>query len=53
MHVELQGESTRGLLVYGDKIYTSEPAPPPNERFCVAADGPAFKRMVLETLGKP
>jgi purine nucleosidase len=50
MHVELQGESTRGLLVYGDNIYTGQPTPPPNVKFCVQADGAEFKRMVFATL---
>ncbi len=53
MHVELQGESTRGLLVYGDNIYTGEPTPPSNVRFCIAADGAAFQRMVFEMLQRP
>ena len=53
MHVELQGESTRGLLVYGDNIYTGQPTPPPNVRFCVEASNETFKRMVFETLKKP
>lgn len=52
MHVELAGETTRGLLVYGDNIYTGQPAPPPNVRLCVAADGAEFKRLVFATLEK-
>jgi inosine-uridine nucleoside N-ribohydrolase len=50
MHVELHGESTRGLLVYGDNIYSGTPTPPPNVRFCVKADGAAFKQLVFATL---
>lgn len=50
MHVELQGESTRGLLVYGDRIYGTDAPPPPNVRLCVEADGVAFKRLVFEAL---
>jgi inosine-uridine nucleoside N-ribohydrolase len=53
LHVELQGESTRGLLVHGDHIYSGQPAPPPNARMCVAADGAAFKEMVFALLRKP
>ncbi len=53
MHVELQGESTRGLLVYGDNIYTGQPTPPPNVRLCIAASNEEFKRMVFELLAKP
>src|SRR5258708_481227 len=37
LHVELQGESTRGLLVYGDNIYTGQPTPPPNAKLCISA----------------
>jgi inosine-uridine nucleoside N-ribohydrolase len=50
MHVELQGESTRGLLVYGDNIYSGEPTPPANVRFCTRADGNEFKQLVFATL---
>ena len=53
LHVELQGESTRGLLVHGDNIYTGQPTPPPNVRFCVAADGAAFKQMIFDLLRRP
>ncbi len=53
MHVELQGESTRGLLVHGDNIYTGQPTPPPNVRFCVSADGAAFKQLVFDLLRRP
>jgi len=52
MHVELQGETTRGLLVYGDNIYTNTPTPPPNVDFCTEADGEAFKRLVFATLAR-
>ncbi|HKB91608.1 MAG TPA: nucleoside hydrolase [Opitutaceae bacterium] len=52
MHVELQGESTRGLLVYGDNIYTGEPTPPANVKMCIQASSDEFKRMVFETLSK-
>jgi inosine-uridine nucleoside N-ribohydrolase len=52
MHVELQGESTRGLLVYGDNIYTGQPAPPPNVRLCVQASNEEFKQLVFATLAK-
>ena len=52
MHVELQSDSLRGLLVYGDNLYTREPTPPPNVRFCIQASGAKFKDLVLATLGK-
>ena len=29
VHVELTGELTRGMLIYGDNIYTLAPTPPP------------------------
>ena len=50
MQVELEGRLTRGLLVYGDNIYTGEAIPPPNVDLCVEADREAFKRMVFATL---
>ena len=53
MHVELQGESTRGLLVFGDNIYTQQPTPPPNVKLCIQASNEEFKRMVFELLAKP
>lgn len=53
VHVELKGESTRGQLVHGDHIYSGQPAPPPNARMCIAADGAAFKEMVFALLRKP
>jgi purine nucleosidase len=53
MHVELQGESTRGLLVFGDDIYSGRPTPPPNVRICVSADGARFRQLVFATLSRP
>jgi purine nucleosidase len=53
LHVELQGESTRGLLVHGDHIYSDQPPPPPNARMCIEADNAAFKEMVFALLRKP
>jgi len=52
MRVELQGEYTRGMLVYGDDIYSGRPIPPGNVDLCIAADGEKFKRMVFATLAK-
>ena len=52
MRVELQGEYTRGMLVYGDDIYAGHPIPPGNVDLCVAADGERFKRLVFATLQK-
>ena len=53
VHVELTGESTRGLLVHGDYIYNNQPPPAPNARMCIAADHEAFKQMVFALLKKP
>jgi inosine-uridine nucleoside N-ribohydrolase len=52
MHVELRNDALRGLLVYGDNLYTREPTPPPNVRFCIQADGTKFRELVFATLGK-
>ena len=35
MQVELIGELTRGLLVYGNDIYSGNPTPPPNADICL------------------
>lgn len=53
MHVELQSDSLRGLLVYGDNLYTRTLTPPPNVRLCIKADGAKFKDLVFTTLAKP
>jgi len=50
MKVELEGEYTRGLLVYGNDIYSGHPVPPGNVDICVAADSARFKEMVFGTL---
>ena len=52
MHVELEGTSTRGLLVYGDNLYTQAPTPPPNVRICLQCDGDRFRAMVFRTLAR-
>lgn len=52
VQVELQGELTRGLLVYGNNIYTGEPTPPPNADICLKASSEMFKRLVFATLGR-
>jgi len=52
VRVELQGELTRGLLVYGDNIYTGEPTPAPNVDICLEASPEAFKAMVFGLLGR-
>jgi len=50
MQVELQGELTRGLLVYGNDIYAGHPTPPPNADICVQASPEVFRQMVFSTL---
>jgi inosine-uridine nucleoside N-ribohydrolase len=50
MKVELEGQYTRGLIVYGDDIYSGHTVPPGNVDVCVAADSAKFKEMVFETL---
>jgi inosine-uridine nucleoside N-ribohydrolase len=52
VRVELEGEYTRGMLVYGDDIYAGHPIPPGNVDMCVAADAGKFKQLVFETLKK-
>jgi inosine-uridine nucleoside N-ribohydrolase len=50
MQVELEGELTRGLLVYGNDIYTGNPTPAPNADICIQASPEVFRQMVYETL---
>lgn len=48
--VELEGEYTRGLLVYGEDIYSGHPIPPGNVDICIAADHERFRQMIFRTL---
>jgi purine nucleosidase len=48
--VELEGELTRGLLVYGNDIYSGRPTPPPNTDICLQASPDIFKEMIFSTL---
>jgi len=50
MKVELEGAYTRGLLVYGEDIYSGHPVPPGNVDICIAADHDRFRQMVFRTL---
>ena len=52
LHVELTGESTRGMLIYGDNIYTLAPTPPTNVDMCIEASNDKFKQLVFATLAK-
>jgi inosine-uridine nucleoside N-ribohydrolase len=50
MKVELQGEYTRGILVYGEDIYSGNPVPEGNVDICIRADHERFRQMVFRTL---
>jgi inosine-uridine nucleoside N-ribohydrolase len=50
MKVELEGQFTRGLLVYGEDIYAGHPIPAGNVDICIAADHEGFRQMVFRTL---
>jgi inosine-uridine nucleoside N-ribohydrolase len=50
LRVELEGEYTRGLMVYGDDIYSGHPIPPGNVDLCTATDGGRFRQLVFDTL---
>jgi inosine-uridine nucleoside N-ribohydrolase len=49
--VELEGEYTRGTILYGDNRYDLRPTPPANVNLCVAASNDGFKRLLFKTLG--
>ncbi|HEY7284857.1 MAG TPA: nucleoside hydrolase [Vicinamibacterales bacterium] len=50
MKVELEGEYTRGLLVYGEDVYAGHPVPQGNVEICINADHERFRQMVFRTL---
>lgn len=50
MKVELDGEYTRGILVYGEDIYSGNPVPQGNVDICIRADHERFRQMVFRTL---
>ncbi|MCQ8277341.1 nucleoside hydrolase [Acetobacteraceae bacterium KSS8] len=50
--VELEGEYTRGTILYGENRYNMQPTPPPNANLCVAADNARFKALVFRTLAQ-
>ena len=52
VRVELQGELTRGLMVYGYDIYEGHPTPEPNVDICIQADAERFRSLVFATLKK-
>jgi purine nucleosidase len=50
LKVELQGEVTRGIMVYGDNLYNGQPTPPPNVNICTKISNDGFKAIVFKTL---
>jgi purine nucleosidase len=52
MKVELAPGMTRGLLVFGDTIYTDAPVPQPNVNLCIRASGERFRQLLFDTLRK-
>ena len=50
MKVELEGQYTRGILVYGEDIYSGNPVPKGNVDICIRADHERFRQMVFRTL---
>jgi inosine-uridine nucleoside N-ribohydrolase len=50
VRVELEGEYTRGMLVYGDDIYSGHAIPPANTDVCIQANAAKFKALVFRTL---
>lgn len=48
--VELEGEYTRGAVLYGENRYSMAPTPPPNANLCVKADNARFKQILFDTL---
>ena len=49
--VELEGELTRGDIVYGDNRYDLRPTPRANVNLCTDASNDGFKRLLFKTLG--
>jgi len=50
VRVELEGEYTGGMLVYGDDIYSGHAIPPANTDVCIQANAAKFKALVFKTL---
>lgn len=48
--VELEGELTRGAILYGDNRYNMLPTPPANANLCVQASNEKFKQLLFKTL---
>ena len=50
--IELEGQLTRGAILYGDNRYNMQPTPPANANLCVRASNAGFKQLVFDTLSK-
>ncbi len=50
--IELDGQLTRGDILYGDNRYNMLPTPPPNANLCVKASNEGFKKVLFRTLAK-
>lgn len=48
--VELEGELTRGDILYGENRYSMLPTLPPNANLCIEASNDGFKRILFATL---
>jgi inosine-uridine nucleoside N-ribohydrolase len=48
--VELEGEYTRGVLLYGENRYSLAPTPAANANLCIRASNEKFKALLFETL---
>ena len=51
-HVELEGEFTRGDILYGENRYNMKPTPPANANLCVQASNEGFKRILFGALSR-
>jgi len=49
--VELEGQFTRGTILYGENRYDLRPTPPANVNLCTAASNDGFKQLLFKTLG--
>jgi inosine-uridine nucleoside N-ribohydrolase len=50
--VELEGELTRGAILYGDNRYNMQPTPPANANLCIQASNEKFKQVLYASLRK-
>ncbi len=48
--VELEGELTRGTILYGENRYNMRPTPPANANLLIEADNAKFKAILFNTL---